>query len=121
MSYTKTTELHPVGGEYLCFQVNSKSTHANQCFKSRVLNKAIDSILSTETFEQQRVVIKCMLQSSRLEDHMNTIGDERSSFTRSSFEQRCMNNTKKINQHAGKCDNQKNLRNILEADLLFNP
>ena len=29
-----------------------------------------------------------------------------------------MNNTKKIYQHAGKCDDQKNLKDILEADIL---
>ena len=82
---TKTTELPPVGKEYLCFQVNSKSLHAAQCVKSRVLNKAIDSSLSIETFEQQCVVIKCMLQSSRIEDHMKTIGIDRSSFNMSNF------------------------------------
>ena len=43
---TKTTELPQVGKENLCFQVNRKSPHAAQCVKSRVLNKAIDSILS---------------------------------------------------------------------------
>ena len=69
----KTTELPQVDKEYLCFQVNSKSPHASQCVKSRVLNKAIDSILPIDTFEQQSVVIKCMLKSSRLEDHMKTI------------------------------------------------
>ena len=55
---TKTTELPPVGKECLCFQVNRKSPHDAQCVKSRVLNKAIDSILSIDTFEQQRVEIK---------------------------------------------------------------
>ena len=29
-----------------------------------------------------------------------------------------MNNLKKIYQHAGKCDDQQNLKDILEADLL---
>ena len=38
------------------------------------MNKAINSILYIDTFEQQYVVIKGMLQSSRLEDHMKTIG-----------------------------------------------
>ena len=52
---TKTTELPPVGKEYLCFQVNSKSTHAAQCVKSRVLNKAIDSILHIGT-----LLFKCV-------------------------------------------------------------
>ena len=61
-----TTKLPPAGKEYLCLQINSKSTHAAQCVKSRILNKSIDSILSIDTFEQKCVVIKCMLQSSRL-------------------------------------------------------
>ena len=62
-----------------------------------------------------------MLQSSRLEDHMKTIGIDQSSFTRSSFEHRCMNNVKNIYQHAGKCDDQKNLKDILDADILSTP
>ena len=32
----KTTKLPPVGKEYLCFQVNSKLPHADQCVKSRI-------------------------------------------------------------------------------------
>ena len=62
-----------------------------------------------------------MLQSSRLGDHMKTIGIEQSSFTRSSFEHRCMNNIKNIHQHAGKFDDQQNLKDILEAALLSTP
>ena len=117
----KTTHLPPVGKEYFCFQVDNKSPHAAQCVKSRILNKAIDSILSIDTFEQKCVVIKCMLQSSRLEDHMKTIGIDQSSFTRSSFEHRYMNNIKTIYQHAGNCDDQQNLKDILEADILSTP
>ena len=45
-----------------------------------------------------------MLQSSRLEDHMKTIGVDQSLCTRSSFEQKCVNNIKYIYQHVGKCD-----------------
>ena len=59
-----------------------------------------------------------MLQSSRLEDHMNTIGIDQSSFTRSSFEHRFMNNIKKIYQHAGKCDDQQNLKDIIDAAMV---
>ena len=69
----KTTQLPPLGKEYLCFQVDNKSPHADQCVKSRVLKKVIVSILSINTFEQQCVVIKCMFQSSRLEGHMETM------------------------------------------------
>ena len=62
-----------------------------------------------------------MLQSSRLEVHMKTIGIDQSSFTRSSFEHRCMNNTKNIYQHAGKCDDQQNLKDIIDASILSTP
>ena len=49
------------------------------------------------------------------------IGIERSSFNMSTFEHRYMNNIKKIYQHAGKCDDQQNLKDILEASLLSTP
>ena len=62
-----------------------------------------------------------MLQASRLEDNMKTIGIDQSSFTRSSFEHRCMNNLKKINQHADKCDDQQNIKDIIDAAILSNP
>ena len=114
----KTTQVPPVGKEYLCFQVDGKSPHSDQCVKSRILNKSIDSILYIDTFEQQCVVIKCMLQSSRLEDHMKTIVIDQSSITRSCFEHRFMNNIKNIYQYEGKCDDQQNLKDILEAAIL---
>ena len=59
-----------------------------------------------------------MLQSLRLEDNMKTIGIYQSSFNMYTFEYRCMNNIKNIYQHAGKCDDQQNLKDILEAALL---
>ena len=62
-----------------------------------------------------------MLQSSHLEDHMNTICIDQSSFARSSFEHRCMNNIKKIYQHAGKCDDQQTLKYIIDAAILSTP
>ena len=52
---------------------------------------------------------------------MKTIGIDQSSFTWSSFEHRCMNNIKQIYQHAGKCDDQQNLKDILEAARLSTP
>ena len=105
----------------MCFQVDNKSPHAAQCVKSRILNKAIEYILSIDTFEKQFIFIKCMLQSSRLEYHMKTIGIDQYSFTRSSFEQRCITNIKKIYKNAGKCDDQQNLKDIIDADILSTP
>ena len=69
----KRTQLPPAGKEYLCFHINKKYFHATQCVKSRILNKPIDSILYINSFSQEYVVIKCMLQSPRLEDNMKTI------------------------------------------------
>ena len=86
-----------------------------------VLNKSIDYILSIDTFEKQFVGIKCMLQSSRLGDHMKTIGIEQSSFARSSFDHRSMNYIKKIYQHAVKCNDQQNLKDIIDSAILSTP
>ena len=52
---------------------------------------------------------------------MKTIGIDQSSFARSSFEHRCMNNIKKIYQHTGKCDDQQNLKDIIDAAILSTP
>ena len=49
---------------------------------------------------------------------MKTIGIDQSSFARSSFEHRCMNNIKKIYEHAGKCDDQNNLKDIIDTAIL---
>ena len=49
---------------------------------------------------------------------MKTIGIDQSSFTRSYFEHICMNNIKNIYQHAGKCDDQQNLKDIIDAAIL---
>ena len=113
----KTKQLPPAGKEYLCFHINRISYRASHCVKSRILNKAIGYILSIEKFEQQYVVIKCMLQSPRLEDHIKTIGIDQSLWNRSSFE--CFfEQHKNIYQHAGKCDGQKNLKDILDAAMV---
>ena len=64
---------------------------------------------------------ECILQSSRLEDHMKTIGIDQSLCTRSSFEHKCMNNIKKIYQHAGKYDDQQNLKAIIDDAMVSTP
>ena len=49
---------------------------------------------------------------------MKNIGIDQSSFARSYFEHRCMNNIKKIYQHAGKYDDKQNLKDIIDAGIL---
>ena len=52
---------------------------------------------------------------------MKTIGIDQSSFIRSYFEHICINNIKKIYQHAGKCDDQQNPKYIIDAAILSTP
>ena len=59
-----------------------------------------------------------MLQSSRLEDHMKTVGIDQSLCTRSSFEHKCFKTIKNIYQHAGKCDDQQKLKDIIDAAMV---
>ena len=62
-----------------------------------------------------------MLQSSRLEYHMKTIGIDQSLCTRSYFEHKFMNNIKNIYQHAGKCYDQQNVKDILDDAMISTP
>ena len=114
----KTKQLPPAGKEYLCFQINRRTSHASQCVKSRIANNFIDSTLSIDTYEQRFVVIKVMLQSPCLDNHMNTIGVDQSLCKRSSFEHKFLKNIKKIYQHVGKCDNQQNLKYIIDSAMV---
>ena len=54
-----------------------KTDEAARCIKSRIMTMVIDSVFSIDTFEQQCVVIKGMLQSPRLKDYVQTIGIEK--------------------------------------------
>ena len=49
---------------------------------------------------------------------MKTIGIDQSLCTRSYFEHKCMINIKKIFQNAGKCDDQQNLKDIIDAAMV---
>ena len=59
-----------------------------------------------------------MLESSCIVYHMKTIGIYQSLCTSSYFEQKIMNNIKKIYQHALKCDDQNDLMDILDSDMM---
>ena len=65
--YTSILNLHrtmrlPSVGKVYVFHNDSKTGQAVKCIKSRIITKAIDYFLYIYTFEQQYVVIKCMLQ-----------------------------------------------------------
>ena len=86
----KTTILPPVGKEYMCFQNNSKTSQAERCIKSRIMNKTIDSVLSIDTSEQQCVVLKGILKPPRFKNHVQTIGIDQSLINNSLYEQKCL-------------------------------
>ena len=50
-----------------------KTAQFVMCIKSRIMAKVIDFVLLIDTFEQQCVLLKGMLQSPRLKYHTKTI------------------------------------------------
>ena len=83
------------------------------------MTNAIDYVLSIDTFEQQCVVLKGMLQSQRLKDRVQTIGIHPSLSNNDIYEHNCLENIKKKYKKSGKCDNQQQLKDILEAAMVF--
>ena len=79
------------------------------------MTKVIDYVLSIDTFEQQYVMIKGMLQSMWLKDHVQTIGIDQSLSNNTIHEQKCLETIKRIYRQAGKCDDHKQFKDILEA------
>ena len=79
----------------MCFIKEGKTDQAVRCIKSRIMNKVIDSVLSIDIFEQQYVVLKGMLKSPRLKDHMQTIGIDPSLINNTIHEHKCLENIKK--------------------------
>ena len=69
-----TTKLPAVGKQYMCFQNDSKTSQAAKCIKSRIMTNVINYFLSIDTFEQKCVVLKGILQSPRITNHLKTIG-----------------------------------------------
>ena len=101
-----TTKIPPASKDYFCFQIHGRSSHANHCVKS------------IYTFEQKCALIKGILQSPHIEDHMKSIGIDQLLCNMSSFEHKCVNNIKYIYQHARKCDDQQNIKGILYYDMV---
>ena len=76
----------------MCFQKDGKAAQAVRCIKSRIRTKVIDYALSVDTFEQQCVVLKIMLQSPWLKHHVHTIGIDLSLSNNAIYEQKCLEN-----------------------------
>ena len=72
------------------------------------MTKVIDFVLSINTFEQQCVALKSMLQSPYLKDHVKNVGIDQPLSNSAIFEHRCLQNINKLYKHSGKCDTNKN-------------
>ena len=71
-----------------------------------MLTKVIDTFIEIDSFENQCVIIKGLLQAERLQKHMLIIGVGQSLSNSALYEHICLENTKYIYKLAGKCDNQ---------------
>ena len=105
----------------MCFLKEDTSEQTARCIKSRTMNKVIDYIPSIDTFEQQFVVPKGMLQSPRLKYHVHTIGIDLSLSNNAIYEHKCLESIKKIYKQAGKCNNQQKFKYIIEAAMVSTP
>ena len=84
-----------------------------------MLTEVIDSVLSIDTSEQQRVVIKGMLQSLCLKYHVQTIDIDQLLNNNALFEHKCLQNINKLYKYSCKCYNQQQFKYILEAALVY--
>ena len=79
------------------------------------MTKVIDYVFSIDTFEQQCVVLKGMLQSPRLKYHVQTIGIDQYLSKNAIYEQKYLESIKKLYKQAGKCNKKKQFKDIPEA------
>ena len=98
-----------------------KSDQASRCIKSRITTKLIYSFLSIDKFEQQYVVLKGVLQSLRLKYHVHNIVIHPSLSNNAIYKHKYLENIKKLYKQAGKCDVQKQFKDILEAAMVSTP
>ena len=87
------TILHQ--GNNICFQRDGKIAHTAQCAKSRVLMKVVDKIIDIDSFNLQCVILKRLLQSEVLKQHMIIISVDQSISNNDFYKHRCLENIKK--------------------------
>ena len=62
-----------------------------------------------------------MFKSPLLKDHVQTIGIQPSLSNNAIYEHKCLENINKLYKQAGKCDDQQQFKDILEADMVSTP
>ena len=61
------------------------------------------------------------MQSPRLKYHVQTIGIDKSLSNNDLYEYKCLENINKLYKQGGKCDDQKQFKDILEAAMVSTP
>ena len=62
-----------------------------------------------------------MLQSPCIKDHVSTIGIDQSLSNNALYERKYLQNIKNSYKHSGKCDDQQQLKDILEDNMVYTP
>ena len=96
---TTHKKITPLKKEYLCIQTDGRNPRAAQCTKSWVLPKYVKTIISIVSFEQKCVIIKVLLKSGQLKQHMGTIGVDQSLSSIALYEHKCLVNIKIYTNH----------------------
>ena len=93
--------------------MGGKTAHNVQCYKLRAWNKLIDLILDIESFEQHHVIIKELLHSDWLKQHMGTIGIDQLLSNCAMYKHRCLEDIKKLYTYARKYDAKQHFKEVL--------
>ena len=73
----------------------------------------VGCVLLIDIFDQTFVVLKVMLQVPRLKDHVKTIVIDQSLSKNALYEHKFLQNINKLYKHAGKWDEQQQLKDII--------
>ena len=101
--------------------MEGESAHASQSDKSRALIKFLKAIFDTDSFEQQCVIIKGLLQFEQLLKHMVAIVVDQSLSNSVLYEHSCLENINKLYKTIGKCENQKQYKTNIKSEMVSTP
>ena len=81
----------------------------------------IDLIIDIYSFDHQFAIIKGLVQSELLKQHMVTIGTNKQLSNSETYGYICLENIKKLYKSAGKCDDQQQYKDIIKSAMVYNP
>ena len=74
LNLNTTAKLPPEGKEYMCFHIGGKSAQADNCVNSNIITKLVCYVIYIDAFEQKCVLIKGVLKSPHIREHVGTVG-----------------------------------------------